>query len=413
MKIRMIKEDELKRYAEIVFNAYPGFGVPDAEKAAEYIKKVLDSDHSPAPWGVFEDGEMAGGMLIDDFDMNFRSKNVAAKGVGLVAVDLTRKREKICREMIKSFIAQTADSACDFALLYPFRPDFYRKMGFGYSSSLKKYRIRTAAFPRKGDKSGIRLASDGDTGAITELYNAEAASTHGMIKRTIGDFERLMTGKMRTAVHVSGKTIDGYMCFGFRKGHESNFTLNDLIVRELMVKASDPAVTAAFHAFINSQSDQCVWTDITTFDDEFYHLFDDPRDRDGALVSGVNHDSYRGGVGLMCRVTSPGGPAALFRDAELGGGDVDVLFKVSDTLSGGPGEYAVSFRDGRAEVCESGKTDITLEADIAVFSSIAMGSLGVRNAVAMGLARIDMPCRIPLLDRVLAPVQKPRCVTEF
>ncbi|UZM99543.1 GNAT family N-acetyltransferase [Lysinibacillus sp. MHQ-1] len=53
-------------------------------------------DESLNYFGLWEEGNLIGGMRLHDFQMNLFSKMIPIGGVGLVAVDLLHKKEKGC-----------------------------------------------------------------------------------------------------------------------------------------------------------------------------------------------------------------------------------------------------------------------------------------------------------------------------
>ena len=61
-------------------------------------------DKSWTPYGVFRDGKMVGIYRNFDFTMNVRGNLVPAGGLGMVAVDLTHKKEHIAKEIVESFL---------------------------------------------------------------------------------------------------------------------------------------------------------------------------------------------------------------------------------------------------------------------------------------------------------------------
>ena len=132
--IRKLKKEEYKAYAEIARNAYPAFDMK-TDDMVEYFEKTASDNPTIDFYGCFEDDNLLGGMRLHDFVMNFQGKELKAGGVGFVAVDLLHKKRKVCKDMIIYYLQYTKESGAPLAVLYPFRPDFYKKMGFGYWST--------------------------------------------------------------------------------------------------------------------------------------------------------------------------------------------------------------------------------------------------------------------------------------
>lgn len=91
-EIRAIGED-LKKFAEISANAYPGMK-RTAEELYERYKELLDVDKTSSFYGIYED-ELLGGMRLLDLKLNYLGKIIPAAGLGLVSVDLIIKKQGI------------------------------------------------------------------------------------------------------------------------------------------------------------------------------------------------------------------------------------------------------------------------------------------------------------------------------
>jgi hypothetical protein len=80
---------------------------------------------------------------------------------------------------------EAARSAGDvISTLYPFRADYYERLGWGLVGELHEYRFRTDALPRY-ERGGPRPARPrpGDTDAIAACYARVAARSNGPIAR--------------------------------------------------------------------------------------------------------------------------------------------------------------------------------------------------------------------------------------
>lgn len=161
-EIRKLNEQEMRNYIDIVTNAYPGIMNPSSEAKEDTFKRLLDrqfNDESLDFMGLFRNNKLLGGMRVHYHKMNLFSKLIPVGGVGLVAVDLLHKKEKVAKELIESFMNIFLEKGVSMVLLYPFRPDFYKKMGFGYGPKMHQYRISPLSFPKGPSKSNFRFLS--------------------------------------------------------------------------------------------------------------------------------------------------------------------------------------------------------------------------------------------------------------
>ena len=86
-------------------------------------------------------------MRLFDFRMTLHETAVSIGGVGGVAVDLAHKKQKVARDMILFFLRHYREKGAALTTLHPFRPDFYRQMGFGHGTKMNQYRVKPASLP--------------------------------------------------------------------------------------------------------------------------------------------------------------------------------------------------------------------------------------------------------------------------
>lgn len=118
------------QFVDIVIGAYPGM-LDCSQPTKEQLKALFihnqNNDEAIHYYGLWEENKLVGGMRLHDFEMNLLSKIIPVGGVGLVAVDLLRKKERIAKELIEHFFKVFLEKQVHFVALYPFRPDFYKK----------------------------------------------------------------------------------------------------------------------------------------------------------------------------------------------------------------------------------------------------------------------------------------------
>ena len=126
--------------------------------------------------------------------------------------------------MMEHFLRHYRERGAPLVLLYPFRPDFYRQMGFGYGTKINRYRVEPAALPRGPSKARVRNLGEGDRQAVLDCYTRVVDRTHGMIEKSEAELKRLLT---RSGFQVVGCEIDGqirgYFDFAFRHGELAHF----------------------------------------------------------------------------------------------------------------------------------------------------------------------------------------------
>src|SRR5262249_3335709 len=140
-----------------------------------------------------------GGMRLLDFHANILGQRLAVGGVGGVAVDLLHKKEHVAKHLIEYFLEHYHQRKTALTMLYPFRPDFYKQMGFGYGTKLCQYRVPPAAFPR-ASKAHLRALTHADAADLHACYSREVERTHGMCERALLAFERMFDNQALCAI---------------------------------------------------------------------------------------------------------------------------------------------------------------------------------------------------------------------
>nr|NIV36534.1 GNAT family N-acetyltransferase [Anaerolineae bacterium] len=145
LETRELSPEDFDAAARIFGDAYPGFKIASEEERkrfSERARKLHKEEPTAHFHGLFRDGELLGMMCFYDFAANFHQARILVGGIGQVAVALPHKKEHVAKEMMRYFLRHYRDRAAPLTALYPFRPDFYRKMGFGYGTSMNQYRVR-------------------------------------------------------------------------------------------------------------------------------------------------------------------------------------------------------------------------------------------------------------------------------
>ncbi|MGE5703169.1 MAG: GNAT family N-acetyltransferase, partial [Clostridia bacterium] len=143
-EIREIGLESVDQLVGLAANAYPGrnfFSEQARQALKERFATSMKEDEMCRHYGMFSGKKMIGGMKFFDFDMTLLSVPVKAGGLGLVCVDLLRKKEKVAKDMLQYYLHHYRDRGVHLAILYPFRVDFYRQMGFGAGTKMNQYRF--------------------------------------------------------------------------------------------------------------------------------------------------------------------------------------------------------------------------------------------------------------------------------
>jgi predicted acetyltransferase len=413
--IRPLADEEIAPFARIAANAYPAMRLGTEEEARGFAERLRDRMDPPADtlYGAFRDDTLVGGMRLIAFHMNVRGVTAPTGGVGLVAVDLLHKKEKVARDLIASFLDWCGERNTAFAALYPFRPDFYKRMGFGYGAKSNQYRLRPDAFPAGGDRSGLRYLSIADKEAMGACYARVQRRTHGMMEKLPNELNRyLQNTDARVIGYERDGILSGYLAFGFDNDPKGNFIVNNLHVRELIYESLE--ALAALLAFLNSQADQIARVVIETQDEAFHHLFTEPRDDSGLLIPSVYHQTNTQGIGIMYRVVDTRAAWAALSSVDFAGETLRLRLHARDSFSPANDQpITVAFANGKPRVVEESQHDVALELEIAEFSSLLMGAVDLESLSLYRLAEVSDAKWLPRLTRLFATPRKPITTTPF
>jgi predicted acetyltransferase len=413
-EIRLLVDKDLSVAARILADAYPGFKIVSQEERdrfGERLGRFQRDEAEAAYYGLFRAGTLLGVMCLYDFRMNFLQAQIPAAGVGQVAVDLVHKKEHVAREMMRYFLQHYRRRGFPMGALYPFRPDFYRSMGWGYGTKMSEYRLKPSALPAGPSKAHVRYLTEEDRQPLAECYARFASHTHGMMAKTERELNRLFA---RPEHRIVGFGLDGgiygYLVFTFEQGE--NFITNDIHIQEFIYET--PQALSELLTFLHSQTDQVRHVYWRTQDEDLHHLFLDPRTGSGRLIPDVYHETNAQGVGLMYRVIDVAGIFDRLGQHDFGGQTCTLKLTIKDSfLPENAGSTLLRFDSGRVERLREGMADAEACLAIEDFSSLLAGTVRFESLYHFGLAEVSNVGYVDILGQLFAVANKPVCMTPF
>jgi predicted acetyltransferase len=413
--IKKIPRKDMDAWVNIVTNAYPGMKIiSDEEKRRVRDRLWLIERIDPGinQYGLYKRNKLVGGMRLFDFTMTMFTTELPLGGLGLVAVDLAHKKEHVCKELVDYFINYYKKKKAPILALYSFRPDFYKKMGFGYGTKTNQYRIKPASLPRGDSKKNIIFATRTDHKALNNCYHRVTARTHGMIKRT-KTYMRYLTkpGNKIVAVKKKGR-IEGFIVFSFKPSSDENWLAIELDIVECIYENREAFLELM--TFLHSQSDQVHCIRFTTHDEFFHFLPSDPRTDSGRLIPEVAHESNTQGVGIMYRVIDTKNLFRRLKNHDFGNQNCKLKISIHDSLyPKHDGSYIIHFAGGRPLVKTGNDYEVEISLDVSDFSSLVMGVVPFDKLYELGRAEISDTSYLDTVTRIFATDKKPMCVTQF
>jgi len=417
-EIRLLTVDDIDNAIPVLSNAYPGFPIEsdqDKKDFREALTQRINDDPNLDFYIYLRDDRILAFIRLHNFTMNLFGTKILAGGGGALAVDLCHKKEHIAKEIVEFFFEKYRSAGSPLAVLWPFRPDFYVKMGAGLGIRTDFYKVRTSAFPRGSGKENIRFLTIDDVPALVDCYNRYASATNGMIDDYVLDrqikFKRQKG--IRAIGYFEGDQILGYMIFKNEKNHATNILNNTIRVTEWIYEC--PAALSAMSSFIRSQADQYEWIAVPTPDEDFHLFLTDPRNDSGNLHPGVYHECADSTIGIMYRVLCTEGIFRATPERDFNGVNAKVRFRTRDSfLPANDVAVTVHFKDGKAEVQDSeAEYDVELTLDISDFSSLIVGAVRLRSLWNYGKIELSDDSRLEQLCQLLEVQERPICLTQF
>lgn len=415
-EIRKLTDAEIPQFVDIMVNAYPGL-IENASEVKDKYTNILveqqNKENSIDVIGLFRDQKLLGGMRLHPFTMNVYSKLLQVGGVGSVAVDLLHKKERVAKQLIQSFLDYYRTKNVSVVLLYPFRPDFYRKMGFGYGTKKHQYLIEPASFPNQATPDGLVYLKYEDRKDLQDCFNRYAQKTHGMLLKSDHEVEMVFKNRdLRLVGFRNGEQLEGYIVFSFKKMSETNFNKLYLIVKEFIYET--PLALAKLCSFLHRQADQIERIEINTQDEYFEHLLHDARNGTDYLIPSVFHETNTSGTGIMYRIIDVETFFYEMREHVFGRETCTIQLVVNDSfLPENEQTVILQVKDGYISVGETVPVDVEMELDISDLSSLLLGSVDAKSLYTFGRMKLSDPTKLDMLHRLFFPFERPVCMTAF
>lgn len=415
-KIRELTGDHMNEYADIAFNAYPSFKDFTKKAMDEYKNEtvhILKNDPVVTFYGMFEDDELIAVMRLLDFEMNCFGKVIPVSGIGFLGVHLMHKKKKAARDMLRFYEEHYKDKKVPFGLLLPFRPDFYKKMGYGFGTKMNQYRLPTERLPEYRKESDIRYIKENELEKLLDCHNRVVEKTHGMMKK-FGDEIRPIFGDAFNRVigsYDEDGNIEGYVVFKFQNGKEGNYTINNIYMKELVYQ--NPEVLRKLLGFLRKQEDQVNLVIFNTEDENFYYLFGDPRNDSLNYIPYGYLETNTQAVGVMYKIFDVKKAFLECSHRNYNNANIKVRFLIEENfIEEKEEEIIINIKDGNV-VLDEDEYDVTVKINISEFSSLFLGTTNLRGLFNLGLLKLDNEEYIDELDRAFYCSQKPVCYTDF
>jgi predicted acetyltransferase len=316
-------------------------------------------------------------------------------GLAAVAVAPWARRRGVARHLCEHALKSARERGAVLSTLYPFRPDFYERLGWGFAGELHAYRFRPEHLRAHGG-TDVDLATDSELDAVRNCYARVAKGSNGLIDRPEPVWRRILApADLHVYIRRTADTIDGYMIV--RYGRNAPPGERQLWIRELV--AESPAAYESLLGWVSLQRD--LWRVVrydATPDEAFAHRLTDPRPPGFRNTRWLWTPVARVIRGPMVRLLDV--PKAL-EARTVWGDDRPVTFDLlidDPQLPANHGPFRVDFDGSRARVVEGTGAPLVFRSNASVIARVFVGEMLPSIAVRLGLAVCDGD--VYALDRV-------------
>ena len=416
--IRLLQSKDLKQAADIASQAYPGMLIQSDEKKKEFIERLeieQNENNGIQFFGCFdEQEELLGIFRVNDFECNINGKFQRIFGIGMVAVHLLHKKEKVAFQLLSYFHRYARRENVALVSLYPFNLSFYRKMGYGYGPLRYEFKFKPEHIIADGNKSRVKFLTPADEDAIVSLYNEYAQKNHGMLKRTWKEKEYIKTRKTYYVGVEEGSRLVGALAFTLDPVKDSHFLHQHMTIHEWTW--SSPSAYKQLASWLSSQQDQVDRIIFRTNDQSFVYSLSNPSNDSNHVIPSVYHEVATTGSGIMYRITNV--ESFVNENNFYGLGrpqdNTKVILAIEDTfITEQQGVYELSYSGDQWQIK---KVEKNIQANLTIgihdLSSWWMGCVSIESLFKYGEVMINQldPKK---LDEWFKPKSGPICFTAF
>jgi predicted acetyltransferase len=381
---RTATERDVNTLASIALRAYP---VPD--RPVDSIREhFLDS-----PWSTLDDvyvgevgGEIAASAFLHPFRVYAWGHQLGAGGLGAVAVAPDKRRSGWARDLVRHCQLVCMERGWPLMPLYPFRADFYARLGWGVAETREVFTFPVAEIPDDPAADDVHSAMLGEAETLIPVYERFALARNGHVARTAAGWMKILLRRVPfLVVHEGAEGVDGYMLYKVEPAGK-HFLHQRMRIQEL-VWTTDAAWRGLL-GYVRRQADQIAEVAYESREDDgIMHHAGHPSLPDGPILGGAFHQVSNRGLGVMMKIVDP---LATLAVRTFGAGEGALHVELHDPLleSTSTFDLEVSGGRGRAGHVEARARDRLL-IGTGAWAAIECGALTLAHAVRMGKAQMS------------------------
>jgi predicted acetyltransferase len=170
LHIRPARRTDVEALVELSLRAYR---VSSAEARREFYTDHPRFELKDVRVGELE-GELVASLVLYPFQAYVRGERLAVTGIGSVAVSPEHRRRGVADALLRSALHEMCERGDAWSLLYPFRGDFYRRLGWGLVETPTLLSAPPSSLPASDEARRVRRARGADRPLVQALYERVA-----------------------------------------------------------------------------------------------------------------------------------------------------------------------------------------------------------------------------------------------
>jgi predicted acetyltransferase len=331
------------------------------------------------------DGAIVAAMVLYPFAAWVRGQRVPLTGVGNVAVSPEHRRRGVGDAFMRAALREMRARGSHLSVLYPFRADWYRRLGWGPFEHVHQLAIAPANLPPSDEARRVRRMALPDRAAVMALYERAAQRGHFALARNEGWWTQRLWSYPGDWVVYEGRRrgqIEGYLHYEpdtARGSFRLAMTLAEFV-------AATPDAHRGLIGHLASLRDQYEEIHVATpADGGWLALLGHAQNLHPGSEIGAYHDTGNVSEGALLRVVDVKGAFELIPPVAHARGEL-VLEVADPVLPVNARAFRLAVRDGRLQVGPArAAREPRLAAPVDVLASILAGALSPVRAAEIGL----------------------------
>ena len=409
--VRKIEKEEVKTWLKIAETSYPSMEL-SKEKNMQDLENYISEAFELTDRGfyaLYDDDQMAGSMILYDYTGHYYGQEIHYKGVGMVAVDFLKKKQKIAKDMIDWYLEDAKTNGFDMAILHSFRPDFYKNMGFGFGTKVHHYSISPAQLKRFEVVGECFRVNQSHENELTEFFTALYWKQHGMIRKGQNEIKRMLNAP---GIYITGFKQNGKMTgLTVYQYHFDQMNHQKTDLTSTLMALNSEGLKGLLN-FYRSQSDQIRKIKIQSQNEQLYYLLDDPRHTDLEIIQmPAYHLISHMGLGMLYKSLNHQKLLSLHPVKKA---TVSIMLEIKDSFPANQqSQFVAEWKDGQLTFKDNADYDVRICLNVAEFSSWMMNAVDLNTLFELGLAEVSPAERCQELNEMFYWHQKPVCDTRF